>query len=306
MSQKESHAQLDTRIRATQWDHGKASFPGFVQFVGPAHPLVLARFQDVNEDGHAELYDGFLDFDMRPIRERLDHALTPSDPQVSPSQIGGEAAAGLEWAAGSLDRASKYSEIWATLPDDSEQRYVFSAAGFYDQKQPPADVSGGGDLGRLPSVCRYQGKGSALTGEVMFHAWLSHAPRELKRLLCAAEAIRRALDVGLMASDKLQKPFAQRGAILLTMMGLLEFPADPNLVDAVWALALDALNLPDLSRSVVRGVISDRDQETLDDYYGSFHDLDELHAAIAKADPLALKKLESDDPSIGRAKLLKL
>jgi hypothetical protein len=116
--------------------------------------------------------------------------------------------------------------------------------------------------------------------------------------------MRRALDTGRISS--LGEPLAQRGAILLTMKGLLEFAADPNLVDAVWALALDALNLPGLARSVVRGVITDREHEKLDDYYGSFKDLDKLKKAIAKADPLALKKLESDDAQIGRAKPLKL
>jgi hypothetical protein len=303
MAHKETHAQLDGRIRAAQWDHGKANFPGFVQFVGPAHPLVLARFSDVNQDGRADLYDGFLDFELREIHETLDDALSPRDPGCTPSQIAGEAAAGLEWAAGSLDRASKYSEIWAQLPGDSEARYVFQAGGFYDQRQPPGDVPGGGDLGHLPSVCRYNQSGG-LTAEVMFHSWLSHTPRELKRLLCAAEAMQRAFDLGILKSAQLSTPFAQRGAILLTMVGLLEFAADPNMVDAVWALALDALDLPDLSRSVVRGVISERDHEVNEDYYGSFQDLEELRSAIRAADPLALKKLESDDRQIGRARSL--
>src|SRR5262249_4813003 len=159
-----------------------------------------------------------------------------------------------EWAAGSLDRAVKYSEIWATLPADSEARYVYQAAGFYSHEEPPADVPCGDraeDLGRLPAVCRYRrGRtAGALTGEVMMHAWLSHAPRELKRLLVAGEAMGRAFDLGyLQARGPLGTRFGQRAAALLTMAGLLEFPADANGIDGVWSLALKMLNLPEVSR----------------------------------------------------------
>jgi hypothetical protein len=306
MSHGESHAQLDARVKKAQWAHGDADFPGFVQFVGPAHPLVIARFTDVDADGQSGLYDGFLDFEGKALRESLKSAMKPRDPRMAPSQIAGEAAAGLEWAAGSLDRATKYSEIWKQLPADSEQRYVFEAAGFYDQREPPKDVPGGGELGELPAVVRYRGDGSGLTGEVMFHAWLAHAPRELKRLLVAAEAMRRAFDLGhLPEKGPLATPLGQRCALLLTMVGLLEFPADPNMVDAVWSLALDALALPEIARSVVRACITDADHEQHDDYYGSFADLAALERAIAKADPLALGKLKSKDAKIGRARLLR-
>ena len=37
--------------------------------------------------------------------------------------------------------------------------------------------------------------------------------------------------------------------LLLTLAGLLEFPADQNFLDGLWAMALKALRLPDISRS---------------------------------------------------------
>jgi hypothetical protein len=303
MAHGDTHEQLQARIHGAQWDHGRSNFPGFTQFVGPAHPLVIERFQDLNDDGRADVDDGFLDFDLKPMREQFAGALTPKDPNCAPSQISGEAASGLEWAAGSLDRATKYSEIWWQLPGTSESRYLFTAGGFYDQNHPPPEVPEGG---RMPAVCRYHGSGDKLTGEILFHSWLSHCPRELKRLLCAAEAMRRAFELKLLPAPQLATPFAQRGAILLTMMGLLAFPADPNHLDAIWALALQALQFPELARNVVASCISEKDQEKRDDYYGSFEDLIQLKTAIRKADPLALEKLESDDPQIGRARLLDL
>src|SRR5262249_26874455 len=140
----------------------------------------------------------------------------------------------------------------------------------------------------------------ALTGEVMMHSFLSHAPRELKRLLCAAEAMGRAFDLGLLPKrGQLASPFGQRAAALLTMAGLLEFPADPNVVDTVWALALDVLRLPPISRSVVRACFSSKDHDD-DDYFGSLADIEELERALKRADPVALQRMSVDDAAVGR------
>lgn len=314
MSAGETFAEIDKRMRKAQWYHEQAkSVRDYLQFVGPAHPLVVQRFTDLNKDGRADFYDGFLDFDLKPIAEDLRSSATPRDPGVAASQVSGEAAEGLNWAAGSLNRVTQYSDLWAGLPGESELFYSFQAAGFYDHRDPPADVSVGDvrqDLGRLPAVCRYEktdAVAGGLRGEVMLHSHLAHAAKEFKRLICAAEAMWRAFDLGLLPSTgPLSTPLARRGAVLLTMAGLLEFPADQNYLDGLWSMALAALNFPEISRSVVRECITDADHNQ-SNYYGSKRGLGQLtgtrdkKGALAKADPVAFEKLSSDDPLVGRA-----
>jgi len=312
MAKNESHAQLENRIRKAQDpNHPQIHVVrDFVQFVGPSYPLVVERFTDVNEEAKSDLYDGFLDFHLKEIAERLQGSATPRNPGVSPSEIAGEAANGLDWAAGSLDRVAHYSEFWMQLPKGSALSYSFEAAGFYDQHQPPEDVAAGAlkqDLGRLPSVCRYSKDARGqLKAEIMFHAWLSHAAKEYKRLLVAAEAIWRALDQGyLPSSGPLATPLGKRGLVLLTMAGLLAFPADANGLNGLWAQALDALNLPDLSLSMVSGCITEADHNA-NNYYGGARSLSQLIATLPKADPVAFAKLQSQDPAVGRARELDL
>jgi hypothetical protein len=316
MSKGETHAQIDARIRAAQWHHAQSAEPGFVQFVGPAHPLVLARYSDVNRDGRADLYDGFLDLDVKAIREDLRASATPRDPGVAPSAIGGEAADGLDWAAGSLDRVTQYSDLWAGLPGRAEMLYRFQAGGFYGPHDPPRDVPLGRrpgleeDPATLPALCRYlPDADGGFRAEVMLHAHLSHSARELKRLLCAAEAMWRAFDLGyLPARGALADLPGQRGAVLLMLAGLLEFPADQNFIDGLWAMGLQMLRFPAISRSVVRGCITEADHDA-SNYYGSERGLTQLMGDggdLHKADPAAWKKLQSNDPTIGRAAALAL
>ena len=111
-----THAQLSARIQQAQWHHEQGRTPGFVQFVGPGHPLVVARYSDVNQDGRADYYDGFLDLMLTEIQTDLRSSTTPRDPSVAATQIGGDAAKGLGWAAGSLNRVTQYSDLWRGLP----------------------------------------------------------------------------------------------------------------------------------------------------------------------------------------------
>jgi hypothetical protein len=325
MRRGETHQQLAARMQREQWRHEQSSDPRFMQFVGPSHPLVVARYSDVNQDGRADYYDGFLDFTLREIKSDLENGATPRDPGVAASQIGGDAAKGLGWAAGSLNRVTQYSDLWRELPGESELFYIFSAGGFYSHREPPLDVPTARadaqdpvavELGKLPSVCRYlQAKdaGSSLGEDglrvdVMFHSYLSHAPWELKRLLVAAEAHRRALDLGILPSrGPLSTPLGQRGALLLTLAGLLEFPADQNRIDGLWSTALRLLNLPSISRSLVRGCINEADHDA-SNYYGSLRGLNQLvgdgrgsGGDLQRADPAAYAKLASTDPTVGRA-----
>src|SRR5262249_50747776 len=128
-----------------------------LQFVGPANPLVVARFDDVNRDGKSDDYDGFLDFDMKELKERIHDSAKPRDPKCAPSQIGGEAAAGLDWAAGSLNRVTRYSEIWRGLPGQSAFKYTFQAGGFFSHTEPAPEMDIGSApkqvLERLPALC---------------------------------------------------------------------------------------------------------------------------------------------------------
>lgn len=318
MSKSERHAELSDRIQQAQWHHEQGQREGFVQFVGPAHPLVISRYSDVNQDGKADYYDGFLDFQLKSIQIDLQASATPRDPAVSATQIGGEAATGLNWAAGSLNRVTQYSDLWRGLPGDSELFYIFSSGGFYSHREPPQDVpigksAGAIDLGLQPAVCRITQQSvpsdsePGLTIEVMCHSFLSHAAPELKRLLCAAEALRRSLDVGILPPEgPLATPLAQRGALLLTLAGLLEFPADQNFIDGLWSMALKMLNLPSISRSVVRSCITDADHHA-SNYYGSRRGIVQIigdtkvESALKKADPVAYARLASDDVSVGRA-----
>jgi hypothetical protein len=320
MAARDSHEQISARIRAAQWPHDVLSWvPGFVQFVGPSHPELVARMSDVNHDGRADLYDGFLDFQLKAIAEDIRASATPRDPGVAATQIGGAAAAGLDWAAGSLDRVAQYSDLWAGLPGDTERLYAFSAGGFYSGKEPPLDVPVAASpvetLGLLPSVVRWRRTpGADPQAEVMLHAWLSHSGREYKRLLCAAEAMWRAFDLGILPrTGPLSTPAGQRGAVLLCMAGLLEFPADQNYLDALWSAALAQLNLPEISRSVVRACITEADHDA-SNYYGSVRSLDQLlgdgsparTGDLGRADAVAWQTLHSADPRVGRARPLAL
>ena len=314
MSRRESHAALDRRIRNAQWHHAQAEVdPEFTQFVGPAHPLVVARFNDVNHDARGDFYDGFLDFDVKAVATEMADAITPRDPGVKASQVGGAAARSLGWAVGSMNRVTQYSDLWAALPGRAELLYAFESAGYFSHLEAPSDVPTGPfreDLSRLPAVCRYtvdRGVVGGLRVEVMFHAWLSHAPEELKRLLVAAEAMNRAFDLKYLPSEGvLGSPQAKRGALLLTMAGLLEFPADQNRLDGLWSTALKMLNLPPISRSVVRMCITEEDHDD-SNYYGSVRGLRQLvgtgsdHGALGRADDLAWSRIASPDPSVGRA-----
>ncbi len=318
MSAGEEHAGIARRIKRSQWYHEQQQLADFVQFVGPSHPLVVARYTDVNHDGKADLYDGFLDFELQAIAEDVRAGMSPRDPGVSASQIGGDAARGLNWAAGSMNRVTQYSELWDGLSGRAELFYAFSPAGFFSHHEPPADLpprASLGDPGRQPALCRYAtntGTQAGLTVEVMFHSWLAHTGMELKRLLVAAEAVWAALDGGyLPAEGHLATAEGQRGMVLLTLAGLLEFPSDQNYIDALWAQALRALGLPDISRSVVRACINDADHDA-SNYYGSRRGLAQLlgtdgsKGALASADPVAAARLRDPDPTIGRARGLSL
>ena len=315
MSRGEDFTAIDNRIRKAQWHHEQAtSVPDYIQFVGPAHPLVIRRFTDLNHDGRADLYDGFLDFELKPIAEDVRSSATPRDPNMAGSQVSGQAALGLNWAVGSLNRVTQYSDLWAGLPGASELFYSFEAAGFYDQREPPADVPVGKvvqDLGRLPAVCRYEKTDAViggLRGEVMLHSHFAHSAKEWKRLMCAAEAMWRAFDLQLLpATGDLSSLLAQRGAVLLTMVGLLEYPADQNYLDGLWSMALRSLNFPEISRSVVRECITD-DDHAHSNYYGSRRGLEQLLGSaskpgtLAKSDPVAFEKMSTTDPLVGRAR----
>ena len=308
MSEAESFADIDKRIRRSQWGHQQAAaVREFLQFVGPAHPVVVARFSDVQRDGRADAYDGFLDFYVHEIAEDLSASMTPRDPGVTASQVGGEAATGLGWAAGSMNRVTQYSDLWSGLPGASELLYAFEAAGFYSQKEPPEDVPAtelAGDAGLLPAACRYRKAseaGRSFGVEVMLHSYLSHSGKELKRLLVAADALWRAFDLGYMPSEgPVETVGGKRAMLLLTLAGLLDFPADQNFVDGLWAMALKALRLPEISRSLVRGCITSADHDS-DNYYGSRRGIGQLLSTLERSDSLAHAKLVSDDPSVGRA-----
>ncbi len=308
MAKGESHKALDARSRRAQWHHDQAdAYPDYSQFVGPANPLVVGRYSDVNQDGRADFYDGFLDFYLSAIAEDLQASMTPKDPGVAPSQVSGEAANGLGWAAGSMNRVTQYSDIWAGLPGQSEMLYAYEAAGFFSHDEPPKDVAtppaDTRTLGKLPAVVRYTLTKDevGLSAEVMYNSWLSHAAKELKRLMVSADAMQRAIDLGILTGDKLMSTRAgQRGALLLTLAGELEFPADQNFIDGLWGMALKALNMPDISRSVVRACITEADHD-MSNYYGSRRGLKQLLETLEKSDPIAHARLASDDMMVGRA-----
>jgi cysteine-rich repeat protein len=319
MAAGEDFAAIDGRLRKAQWRHPQDRTPGFVQFIGPAHPLVVSRYDDINRDGKADYYDGFLDFRVVEIAEAIRDSGTPRDPGVAASQIGGAAAHGLGWAAGSLNRVTQYSELWDSFPGQTENFYLFRAAGFYSPVDPPRDVPVGKgpavDLGRAPAVVRYIEDATSkdgLSAEVMVHAWLSHSAQELKRLLVAADAYWRALDLGYLGEPPLDTLAGQRAGLLLLLAGLLEFPADPNLLDGLWEQALDMLRLPRLSRSLVRRCIDDEDHGN-SNYYGSVRGVaaligtaDEPGGALREASPVAYDELAGDNLEIGRARPLEL
>jgi len=314
MAASEDFAAIDKRIRKAQWRHPQSRTPEFVQFIGPGNPLVVSRYEDINRDGKADFYDGFLDFHMVEIAEAVHDSATPREPGVAASQIGGEAARGLNWAAGSLNRVAQYSELWDSLPGEAEHFYAFRAAGFYSVTDPPRDVPTGAgpptDPGTAPAVVRYR-LDDVLAAEVLMHAWLSHSAQELKRLLVAADAYWRALDLGHLGGAPLDTPGGQRAGLLLLLAGLLEFPADPNLLDGLWESALDLLRLPRLSRSLVRRCIDDTDHNR-GNYYGSVRGVKALigdgtaPGAIHAASPVAHDEIVGADLTVGRPRPLQL
>jgi len=319
MAAGEDFAKIDARLRKAQWHHPQDRTPGFVQFIGPAHPLVVSRYEDINRDGKADYYDGFLDFRVVEIAEAIRDSATPRDPGVAASQVGGAAAHGLGWAVGSLNRVAQYSELWDSFPGQTENFYLFRAAGFYTPVDPPRDVPAGKgphvDLGLAPAVVRYiedPASADGLSAEVMLHAWLSHSAQELKRLLVAADAYWRAIDLGYLGVAPQDTLPGQRAGLLLLLAGLLEFPADPNLLDGLWEQALDLLRLPRLSRSLVRRCIDDQDHAN-SNYYGSIRGIAALigsaekpGGALKEASPVAYDEIVGDNLEIGRARPLVL
>jgi hypothetical protein len=161
-----------------------------------------------------------------------------------------------------------------------------------------------------PSSATAKDDAGNLSAEVLCHSWLSHSAQELKRLLVAAEAYWRAIDLGYLKSDELDTPGGQRAGLLLLLAGLLEFPADPNLLDGLWESALDMLQLPRLSRTVVRRCIDDADHEH-GNYYGSERGIaallgtDKTPGAIQQTSPVAHDELVSGT-HVGRARPLQL
>ncbi len=317
MAAGETFVEIDERIKKAQWYHRQSQIEGFVQFVGPANPHVIARYEDVNHDGKADYYDGFLDLKLVEIHEKVRGGSEPRAPGVAASQISGAAARGLGWAAGSMNRVTQYSELWDELPGESERFYAFTGAGFFSPSQPPADVRTGEgpvvELGRLPAVVRYLDDPSVPGGikaEVLFNAYLSHTPQELKRLLIAAEAYWRALDLGLLGAEApLDTPLGRRAGLLITLAGLLEYPADQNQLGTLWEQALAMLNFPPISRTLVRKCNTDEDHHQ-GNYYGSRRGIRQLIGEdgnpgdLQTRDPRAFELLSSDDATIGRAKML--
>ena len=317
MSHGEDFAAIDARIKDAQWYHSQSRNKDFVQFIGPAHPLVARRYEDVNRDGKADYYDGFLDLRLVEIAEDLQASALPRDPGAAPSQISGAAASGLGWAAGSLNRVTQYSELWDELPGQTELFYAFRSGGFYSHLGAPQDIRVGKgpavELGQQPAICRYLegGEGGAgIAVEVMLHSWLSHAAQELKRLLTTADAYWRAIDLGYLGGQApLNSIEGQRAGLLLMLAGLLEFPADQNMIDALWGMCLDMLNLPKISRSLVRRCITDEDHNQ-GNYYGSRRGIGELlgeggePGKLESSDPVTYAAFIAEDPSIGRAKPL--
>jgi hypothetical protein len=112
----------------------------------------------------------------------------------------------------------------------------------------------------------------------------------------------RAFDLGYLSMDSsIATPEGKRAAVLLTLAGLLEFPADQNFVDGLWAMALETLSFPDISRSVVRACITDEDHNA-SNYYGSRRGVRHFLDSLSKTDPVAFEKLRNPDSSIGRAR----
>ncbi|MBK7826683.1 hypothetical protein [Nannocystis sp.] len=145
----------------------------------------------------------------------------------------------------------------------------------------------------------------------MFHATLAHSAQELKRLLVAADAYWRAVDLGYLADAPLDTRGGQRAGLLLLLAGLLEFPADPNLLDGLWEQALDMLRMPRLSRSLVRRCIDEEDHAQ-SNYYGSARGVialigtaDAPGGVLKEASPVAFDDIMSDSPEVGRARPLK-
>jgi len=130
-------------------------------------------------------------------------------------------------------------------------------------------------------------------------------------LLVAADAYWRALDLGYLKGAPLDTAGGQRAGLLLLLAGLLEFPADPNMLDGLWESALDMLKLPRLSRSLVRRCIDSEDHDR-GNYYGSARGVVALlgegdkPGAIKEASPVAHDEIVGADPTVGRLRPLQL
>ena len=87
--------------------------------------------------------------------------------------------------------------------------------------------------------------------------------------------------------------------MLLTLAGLLEFPADQNFIDGLWSMALKALRLPaDLPQRGPRAA-SPRRITTLSNYYGSRRGLRSSWRRSRRAIPSRFEQLGSEDRSWG-------
>lgn len=302
MSRQGTHDDISRAIRRAQWDHRHSPLPDFVQLLGPSHPRVAARFHDVDREGRAEVYDGVLELAPRRVADEVRAWSTPRVGAVTD-----EAARALAWAAASMGRVVLHSDLWARGDGDPDAELRFEPAGFYDAASPPGDVDGlqrHEVAARLPALCRVTRDGEALRVEVMLHAQLAHAGRAYVRLLVAAEAMNRLFDLGAVGREApLNTPEGRRVSLLLTLSGLLEFPADQNRLDALWSAALTALNLPPLSRSLVRSCVTEVDHAAAM-HHGSARGARQLLAALADADPVAWDALQRRDPKVGRATML--
>jgi hypothetical protein len=214
-----------------------------------------------------------------------------------------------------MNRVTQYSELWDELPGQAERFYAFRGAGFFSPTQPPQDVPKGDgpaqELGLAPAVVRYLRDSTVaggLVAEIMFNAWLSHAPQELKRMLVAAEAWWRAIDLGhLGGRAPIDTLPGQRAGLLILLASLLEYPADQNRLGQLWGRALELLGFPPISRSLVRRCNTDADHKR-GNYYGARRGIRQLLGTteepgeLERADLLAYAKLMDLEADIGRAR----
>ena len=73
----------------------------------------------------------------------------------------------------------------------------------------------------------------------------------------------------------------------------------------MWSLTLKMLNFPDISRSLVRGCITEADHSA-SNYYGSRRGLKQLMDTFAAGDALLYTRLCDENAPVGRAGALDL